>query len=102
MKLIDFKTYGQFETYGFLKQVINVKVGGMLLDEMRKRVALSKKFDDPKARHIIVDEEEFKMIEQGLKSTPFGVADERVLELIDDVLASKEPPVIMLRQSKSK
>lgn len=100
MKLIHFKSYGPFDTRAVIKQVTNVKVGGMLLDEMRKRVSLAKKFDDDKAKHVIVDDEEFKLIEQGMKTTPFSGAHEELLNLIDDVLSSKEPPVVMLRDAK--
>ncbi len=98
MKLIQFKAYGPFATIAVLKQVTNVKVGGMLLDEMRKRVALSRKLDDDKAKHAIVDEDEFKMLAESLKAFPFGIADEKLLALIDDVLESKEPPVVMLSE----
>lgn len=88
MKLIAFKTYGQWGTRGVLKMVLNVNPRGMLLDEMRRRIKLMDRLDASDDVGIELDADEFKMVVGALNVFPFGVAHKDLLALIDDVLAA--------------
>lgn len=101
MKYIPFKTYNSFRTADTIKMIMNQNPRGMMLDEMRKRIAVMDKVDACPT-HVILTADEFTLLSDAIKSFPFGLAHKDLLALIDDVLAADEPPAIVLQAAKAK
>lgn len=102
MKLINFNKHGNFDTCSVLRMVMNQNPRGMLLDEMRRRIDVLKQLNVAGAVHVVLAEDDFTLITDALKTYPYGVAHEDLLALIDEVIASGAPPVIMLANGKDK
>lgn len=95
MKLITLEKHGPFETKGALMMILNQKPQGMMLDEMRKRIAIMDKLDAASVS-VVLKTDEFTFLTNAINGFAFSVAHKDLLAVVDGVLASGDAPAPML------
>ena len=90
MRFVQLVKIGNWDTRTVIKQILNVKVGGMLLDEMRKRMKLADLFEEVVRTEVPLSDEQFAFLAAAINSNLYGVAHKDLLAVIDGILAAPE------------
>lgn len=90
MRYVQLEKIGQFDTRSIVKMVLNIKVGGMMLEEMRRRLKIADLFDEVVRTEVPLDEEQFKLVAAALNTYPYGGGHKDLLAIIDGILDAPE------------
>jgi 2C-methyl-D-erythritol 2,4-cyclodiphosphate synthase len=80
----------------------NSPTTGISLDEMRSRVMLKEQLSATKGDEFLVEEADFKMISQAVKTFPWLKATKELLETLEGIVNSETIANSSLKAPKSK
>jgi len=99
MRYILFEKQGVWDTKSVLQQVVNTNPRGMLLDEMRRRIAILDLLEAAKV-HLLLEDRDHTFVCDALRNFAWGVAHRDLMAVIDHVLEAGEAPAILLPKAE--
>lgn len=92
MKEVKFKIDGIWKTHMIMQQCLSKPGRAIDLDEMRRRCNVLEKLEKAKdSPSVLLEDAEFELVKQALNTNPWGVAEPELLQVVDQIFASKAP-----------